>query len=1036
MIETNCKFDLIDDFQIISQMKLKEADSDYEYLQFLRKFRNKTCYLLPTCIISIAITILAILLVSLITISNNGLSKTTHQILLSIYLFLEITTMILSFILRAKEVLTRIFKVSTHFLLSISAFSSMVLLNQIFNSNILTLLLSFHALSLIKYICLTYSSIDILCILAHYILLFIYEITILFCYFHEYGESYKIVVSDLSFNLIILLIFLFVDNKTKIFLYLLYLINRNERKNNELLNTLQTGVIVLDREKISFMNETATRISETVSKNKLNSFASIIGPNTKRSSFKENKRIDRAISNLSVKIEADNDRYEREEINNTKKNFTFDLRSEKMRNEVNFQDPVATEENINQKPKTIKNILKKANSPAKKNTKKLVINDLKPNNFEKENNILSKVSQENKDFILFLLTDLVEVSDNIPHELKLKLLKDENESEEIDEKEILKSNNTAHALKDIPEKDYDSLVSFLFNQLCKKRLLIERSSAYLGTKEMNLRVGKNYTRSYSTSYLGSISTPPLKIEKMTIEIYFKVVNSEIIFFLHDVSRRKQHEEYQAQIKYHSLFLSKISHEFKNPILSIKELGDEIKEMTADKIKKEKVTFIQNICDYLIILVKDCSLFAEIDKKSLDYMPISYEGMCLKENINFCVEITKNRIKSFGKKVDVIVEYASAELEHLYFYSDKIRLRQILINILSNSVKFSNSGSIKIEITWKSRSKIYICVTDEGKGIEDRILNNLFKPFIKDNSLNNKYGAGLGLVIVKELIEKLKGRIEITSHLGEGTKVLLELPLNPFKENEKTRNINSNTCMPLVKFNRLEVFPLNRKSRSSGISLNSKGEIVLIKSNSFDSIKTITINFNQFERDKLMENRIIMNNIIIKDKYKDNENASVNMNTNTSNLFRTLLSESAKTSHLSRDQNYNILTGDLSKYDTFALIVDDEKIIRNSTLRILSEFYKKENKSPLILEADDGFEGLHTVFLVNKLNIKLNLILSDETMNFLTGSKMIEILDKYSNMLENTKILIVTSYENFKIPQRVDGVIKKPISILSLKDKIK
>ena len=100
--------------------------------------------------------------------------------------------------------------------------------------------------------------------------------------------------------------------------------------------------------------------------------------------------------------------------------------------------------------------------------------------------------------------------------------------------------------------------------------------------------------------------------------------------------------------------------------------------------------------------------------------------------------------------------------------DEKRLRQILINILGNSLKFTNEGYIKVDVESKN-SKLLIVIRDTGIGMSNEALKIVFKPFEQIEEKTHKHeGTGLGLAITKELIEKMGGKIEAQSELEKGS----------------------------------------------------------------------------------------------------------------------------------------------------------------------------------------------------------------------------------------------------------------------------
>jgi len=114
-------------------------------------------------------------------------------------------------------------------------------------------------------------------------------------------------------------------------------------------------------------------------------------------------------------------------------------------------------------------------------------------------------------------------------------------------------------------------------------------------------------------------------------------------------------------------------------------------------------------------------------------------------------------------------------------ADERAIRQILLNLLSNSIKFTEpGGSIELTLTVDSKDHAVIEVSDTGRGIPEDKLENILLPFnqVATNQIANEGATGLGLSIVKALVDLHAGRLEIASELGNGTKVTVMLPTTP------------------------------------------------------------------------------------------------------------------------------------------------------------------------------------------------------------------------------------------------------------------
>ena len=132
------------------------------------------------------------------------------------------------------------------------------------------------------------------------------------------------------------------------------------------------------------------------------------------------------------------------------------------------------------------------------------------------------------------------------------------------------------------------------------------------------------------------------------------------------------------------------------------------------------------------------------------------------------------------KKSITVEYSCSPANSMVF-ADSRRLKQILINLLGNAVKFTpNNGKVKLEVHTDTKQKIiHFSITDTGIGIDSENLQKLFKPFVQiDSRLSRQYeGTGLGLTLAKRLVELQGGSIEVQSEIGAGSCFTFTLPIN-------------------------------------------------------------------------------------------------------------------------------------------------------------------------------------------------------------------------------------------------------------------
>jgi signal transduction histidine kinase/CheY-like chemotaxis protein len=237
----------------------------------------------------------------------------------------------------------------------------------------------------------------------------------------------------------------------------------------------------------------------------------------------------------------------------------------------------------------------------------------------------------------------------------------------------------------------------------------------------------------------------------------------------NVTNAKLTENANAEIKYKSVFLSKIAHEFKNPLLCIKELINEMSDCLEGANPNLSVPDIliniKSMSDYLIILIKDMDFFS-LSQDASRKISLDQDKLNLNELINFCQNITQTLLKKFHKEDRVKLVIEKTDVPNI-ITADEIKLKQILINLLSNSVKFTMNGFIVLKVEGVPDA-VKFSISDTGTGMNEETKQNLFKPFLKTNSETNAIGSGLGLSIVKDLLEAFGSKIEFTSFPGMGT----------------------------------------------------------------------------------------------------------------------------------------------------------------------------------------------------------------------------------------------------------------------------
>ncbi|ODS82974.1 MAG: two-component sensor histidine kinase, partial [Cytophagaceae bacterium SCN 52-12] len=243
-------------------------------------------------------------------------------------------------------------------------------------------------------------------------------------------------------------------------------------------------------------------------------------------------------------------------------------------------------------------------------------------------------------------------------------------------------------------------------------------------------------------------------------------------FVYVANKQKEIEELRRMEQFRREFLADVSHELKTPVFSAQGFIHTLLEgaMDDEQVRERFLVKAAKSLERLDILVKDLVSLSQLESGETTMVP---------EKVNMA-ELTAEifeRLEKIAKQRDVTLKIKPERLTSVWVLADKQRIDQVMVNLISNAIKYNNDGGKVVVLFEEDKKNFTISVRDNGPGISQEHIARIFERFYRvDKSRSRDLGGtGLGLAIVKHILNAHGTTITVMSQVGKGTNFSFKLP---------------------------------------------------------------------------------------------------------------------------------------------------------------------------------------------------------------------------------------------------------------------